>query len=141
MACGTIGPEFAVVMIVCRMAGEAGLRRAFQVSHSPRADMALITGQARMFAKQAKRCLVMIEVLSKRFNTVMAGHAVRTKGNEVAGREDQVDLQVTIAAGVLIEGHGKAVAMTVGAGEGVSIGMRLMSGQLEGRGAMIEHSR
>lgn len=48
---------------------------------------------------------------------------------------------MTITAGILIEGHGKAVAMTVCAGERISIGMRLVRGQLEGRGAVIEHGR
>lgn len=45
-----------------------------------------------MLPEQAKGGLIVIKILAKGFYAVMAGHAVRTKGQEMTGREDQVDL-------------------------------------------------
>ena len=59
----------------------------------------------------------------------------------MTGGEDQVDLQMTVAAGILIERHGEIIDMTVCTGKGTSIRVSLVRGQFERGGVVVKHSR
>ena len=68
----------------------------------------------------------------------MAVHTIRAEGQEVLGGEGLVNLQVTIAAGALIERGGKSIYMAVLTGKRIPIRHLLMGIQLERDGIVIE---
>lgn len=104
MAAGAIGSKLAIVMIVLGMAGETFLRGGFQIMQVARSDMAGGTSHRRMFTKQFERHLIMVKTGAVRVHPIMASNAVRTKSNEVVGREGCIQSKMTITTSILVEG-------------------------------------
>ena len=98
VARGTILSKLALMIVVLGMAGETILRRRLQVRDRVRVDMAGRTFGKDVLPIQVELHLVMIEVRAERFPSIVTGHAVRAKGQEMFGGEGLIDLQVTVTA-------------------------------------------
>ena len=62
-----------------------------------------------------------------RLDTVMTGHAIRAKRQEVFGRKHLIDLQMAIAASVLVKWRGVTFYVTIFAEECGVIRLGFMS--------------
>ena len=94
-----------------------------------------------MFSDQIKCDLVMVKVRAERFLAIVAVHTVRAEGQEMFGGEGLVDLQVTVAAGVLIEWRSVSLSVTILTGKGRAVRLLLVRGQLERDRIVIKRSR
>jgi hypothetical protein len=110
---GAVGSKLTVVMVIFLMAGETILGGRFQIMQVARSDMTLGTGYRRMFTNQIERHLVMVKAFAVRIHSIMTGHAICAEGDEMFGGKCLINLQVTIAACILIERRNEALVMAV----------------------------
>ncbi len=70
---------------------------------------------------QRKQNQVVIKGGAVRVQSIMTGHAVCPKCEDVFLRKNRFHLKVTVGAGKLVEGRGVAFGVTIFAGEGGAV--------------------
>ena len=83
----------------------------------------------------------MVKGRAERLHSIMTGHTIRTKRQEVFGRKSLVDLQMAITARILIERRGVSIYVTIFTCKCSVIRLGLMRGQFEGNFAVVKCGR
>jgi hypothetical protein len=113
------------VRFILGVAPDTFLWGGFEIIAIAGIEVALRTFHINVFAGQFEGNLCVIKILTERFKAIVAIGADKAKGQCVGLGVNLIHLQVTLGAGVLLEGH-QVFGMAVLAGEGIAIGQRLM---------------
>ena len=133
--------ELSLMIIIAAMAGETILRGGLQLIDRVRIDMACRAFCRSMLTDQFERNIIVIKVLTQRFDAVMTRHTIGAESQEVISREGLVNLKVTVSTGSLVEGRSISADVTIFTSEGRAVRLGLVRSQFEGNRIMIERSR
>jgi hypothetical protein len=120
-----IQAEAPPVRLLGVMTGIAILQCHLEIAEPARIDVALYTGQANVLSGELERKDIMVEVLSKTIDAIVAVEAGRAKGQRVRRHVPQILFTVTGIAGFQIEGR-DITLMTVVADERFARSRQLM---------------
>ena len=126
VAGGAICAQFSPVRIVRLMTGKAGLGSQFQVGNLARAQMALRTQKNAVPTCQRKREQVMVEIIPKRVQPVVAVQAGHAERNFMVEHERLIRTLMTISADGYIK-RGDILPMTVATQEGFILRLQLVT--------------
>lgn len=118
--------QLSLMIIIAAMAGETILRGGLQFIDGVRVNMACRAYCCSMLTDQFERNIIVIKILTQRFNAVMASHTIGAESQEVIGREGLINLQVAVSTGGLVEGSRISANVAIFAGKGRAIGLGLV---------------
>lgn len=125
------------VRVFGRMAGIAVLRGGFEVRHDTGIDVTLCAHHLGMLPGQGESCLVMVEIVSKAIQPIVAVHAVVAEIQGMGLHKSRVHLDVTGGADSLVE-SGVNLGVAIFATKRRTVGFVLVAGQQKTKRVMRE---